>query len=213
MTQAVAIIDYGSGNLRSVEKAFERAARESGVARTVSVTDDPETIAGADRVVLPGVGAFAACMAGLTARTGVVEALEHAVLVNGRPFLGICVGMQLLAEYGREFGDHQGLGWIPGAVQAIEVSGALTTPHMGWNAVEAKAASSPLAAFDGAAFYFAHSFHFVPENDTHVYGVTRHGGPLVASVGRDNILGVQFHPEKSQAAGIGLIGAFLGWAP
>ncbi len=213
MTETVVIIDYGSGNLRSVEKAFERASRESGLSRAVSVSDDPERIAAADRIVLPGVGAFGACMDGLSARSGVMEALEHAVLVNTRPFLGICVGMQLLAEYGREFGTRQGLGWIPGEVRAIEVSGDLTTPHMGWNTVAARIDVGPLAATDGGAFYFAHSFHFAPENDAHLIGVTHHGGAMAAAVGRDNILGVQFHPEKSQSAGLQLIGDFLRWGP
>ena len=213
MVQTAAIIDYGSGNLRSVAKAFERAARETGAAVSVRVTDDPETIAGSDRVILPGVGAFAACMDGLSARAGVIEALEHAALVEGRPFLGICVGMQLLADRGLEFGTHQGLSWIPGEVRAIEPDSAdLSVPHMGWNIVTADAGPM-VEALDGASFYFAHSYHFAPENEMHAQGFTEHGQKLVAAVGRDNLFGVQFHPEKSQAAGLDLIAAFLGWDP
>lgn len=212
MVQTVAIVDYGSGNLRSVAKTFERAAAEAGLAATISVTDDAEEIAAADRIALPGVGAFRACMDGLRARNGVIEALEHAVLVRAQPFMGICVGMQLLAESGREFGEHQGLGWIPGRVGPIEATG-LTIPHMGWNVVEAPAGRTISDLIEGKAFYFAHSFHFAPENEAHIYGVTMHGAELVAAVGRDNIFGVQFHPEKSQSAGVDLIAGFLKWNP
>jgi glutamine amidotransferase len=213
MAETLAIIDYGSGNLRSVEKAVERAAREAGLARHVSVTDDPDLIAKADRLILPGVGAFAACMAGLAARPGVIEAVEHAALVEGRPFLGICVGMQLLANRGLEFGVSDGLGWIPGEVAPLTHSGQFRAPHMGWNAVETL---SPHPVFDGLGgevFYFAHSFHFVTENASHVYGVTRHGQEIAALIGRDNLVGAQFHPEKSQAAGLAFLGAFLAWSP
>ncbi len=212
MSQTVAIIDYGSGNLRSVARAFERAATEAGVATTIDVTDDADIIGGADRIALPGVGAFAACMAGLKARDGVIEALEHAALARKRPFLGICVGMQLLAETGREFGDHAGLGWIPGSVVPIEAAD-IEVPHMGWNTIMGHARRRIPKLLEGKSFYFAHSFHFEPENDAHIYGVTAHGGDLVAAVGRDNLLGVQFHPEKSQSAGIDLIAGFLKWNP
>lgn len=212
MAQTVAIIDYGSGNLRSVARAFERAATEAGLAASIEVTDDADLIAAADRIALPGVGAFAACMNGLKARDGVIEALEHAVLVNQRPFLGICVGMQLLATRGLEFGDHAGLGWIAGDVRQIDASD-VAIPHMGWNTIDGPARRKLPKLLAGNSFYFAHSFHFEPENDAHIYGITSHGQRLVAAVGRDNILGVQFHPEKSQSAGVDLIGGFLKWIP
>ncbi len=212
MSQSVAIIDYGSGNLRSVARAFERAASESGIAATINVTDEADIVAAADRIALPGVGAFAACMEGLKARDGVIEALEHAALVRRQPFLGICVGMQMLAENGLEFGDHAGLGWIPGHVVPIEAAD-VEIPHMGWNTVSGPARGGVSNLLDGKSFYFAHSFHFEPENDAHIYGVTDHGGERVAAVGRDNLLGVQFHPEKSQSAGVGLIAGFLKWSP
>ncbi len=212
MSQSVAIIDYGSGNLRSVARAFERAAAEAGIAATIHVTDKADIIGAADRVALPGVGAFAACMDGLKARDGVIEALEHAALVRGRPFLGICVGMQLLAESGLEFGEHAGLGWIPGHVVPIDAAN-VEIPHMGWNTVTGPARRRISKRLDGKSFYFAHSFHFEPENDAHIYGVTNHGGDLVAAVGRDNLLGVQFHPEKSQSAGVNVIAGFLKWNP
>ncbi|GJL90861.1 imidazole glycerol phosphate synthase subunit HisH [Hyphococcus sp.] len=213
MAETLAIIDYGSGNLRSVEKAVERAAREAGLARHITVTDDADLIARADRLILPGVGAFAACMNGLSARNGVLEALEHAVLAEGRPFLGICVGMQLLASRGEEFGGSDGLGWIPGAVVPLAHSSEFRAPHMGWNEV---ASAAPHPVFDGLAgkaFYFAHSYHFECENDAHIYGVTGHGQRFVSLIGRDNLLGAQFHPEKSQTAGLAFLGKFLGWAP
>ena len=213
MAETLAIIDYGSGNLRSVEKAVERAAREAGLARHVTVTDDPDVIAKADRLILPGVGAFAACMDGLTARPGVLEAIEHVALVEARPFLGVCVGMQLLASRGLEFEGADGLGWIPGEVVPLPHSHDFRSPHMGWNKVEAKTHHAVFDGLDGEAFYFAHSYHFEPENDAHLYGVTHHGMPAAALIGRDNLLGAQFHPEKSQTAGLAFLGAFLSWAP
>ena len=212
MAQTVAIIDYGSGNLRSVAKAFERAASEAEIAASINVTDDPDIIAGADRIALPGVGAFGACIDGLKARDGVIEALEHAALAEARPFLGICVGMQLLAETGHEFGIHDGLGWIPGKVVAIDAAG-VEVPHMGWNTINGHAHRKIPKLLEGKSFYFAHSFHFEPENDAHIYGVTSYGQDVVAAVGRDNILGLQFHPEKSQSAGINVIAGFLKWTP
>lgn len=214
MAQRIVIVDYGSGNLRSVEKAFERAAREAGVAAHIVVTDKPDEIAAADRLVLPGVGAFQACANGLAAREGVLEALEHGVLIEKRPFLGICVGMQLLADRGHEFGVHQGLGWIAGDVRPIDTNnGAVRSPHMGWNAIAAHGPHALFADLDGAAFYFAHSFGFQPDNDAHVLASAEHGARFVAAVARDNIAGVQFHPEKSQAAGLALIRNFLFWNP
>lgn len=215
MTQSLCIVDYGSGNLRSVEKAFERAIRESNSNMRAVVTSDPDAIAAADRVVLPGVGAFGACMQGLQSLDGAISALEHAVLINARPFMGICVGMQLLAEEGVEFGRHRGLGWIPGCVREIENPAEnLTLPHMGWSPVEpADYAVGMPAIAENASFYFAHSFHFEPENKSHVIALSHHGGSIVAAVGRDNIFGVQFHPEKSQAAGIALLSSFLTWTP
>jgi len=214
MAQNVAIIDYGSGNLRSVEKALERAAREAGVAAKIYVTDDAALIRGADRVILPGVGAFRACMDGLRARPGVLEALEHVVLVEGRPFLGICVGMQLLADCGREFGGHDGLGWIAGEVVPLTHDDpAFRVPHMGWNEVSLRKPHPLFESIEEEAFYFAHSFHFAPENDAHLIAVCHHGARLAAAVGRDNIFGVQFHPEKSQKAGIALLKNFLQWTP
>ncbi|MEZ5893521.1 MAG: imidazole glycerol phosphate synthase subunit HisH [Parvularculaceae bacterium] len=213
MADLVAIIDYGSGNLRSVEKAAARAAREAGLSLDVAVTDDPERIAGASRVILPGVGAFAACMAGLAARPGVLEAMEHFALVLGRPFLGICVGMQLMATRGLEFGSHEGLEWIPGEVRPLPASAEFRAPHMGWNKVEAVAAHPAFDGLDGEAFYFAHSYHFVPENDAHLFAFASHGERVAALIGRDNLLGAQFHPEKSQAAGIAFLKGFLTWTP
>ncbi len=173
MPQKIAIIDYGSGNLRSVEKAFARAALDRAVAARIFQTDDPAEIAGADRVVLPGVGAFAACMAGLSARDGVLEALEHAVLIEGRPFLGICVGMQLLAQKGVEFGD---LGWMAGTVAPLAgVAPALPVPHMGWNEVSTRADHPVFEGCNGEAFYFAHSFHLALENEAQIVAVTDYG--------------------------------------
>ncbi|MAW78797.1 MAG: imidazole glycerol phosphate synthase subunit HisH [Parvularcula sp.] len=213
MAETLAIIDYGSGNLRSVEKAVERAAREAGLARHVSVTDEPDIICKADRIILPGVGAFAACMSGLAARDGVLEAIEHVALVEARPFLGICVGMQLLASRGLEFEGSDGLGWIPGEVVPLPHSEEYRSPHMGWNEVRLTAPHPVFEELDGEAFYFAHSFHFAPENDAHLYGVTRHAEDVAALIGRDNLLGAQFHPEKSQAAGLAFLGRFLSWSP
>ncbi|MEO1241516.1 MAG: imidazole glycerol phosphate synthase subunit HisH [Pseudomonadota bacterium] len=214
MSQRIAIIDYGSGNLRSVEKAFERAAHESGLAAMMSVTDDPDEICKADRLLLPGVGAFGACMAGLSARDGVLEAMEHVALVEARPFLGICVGMQLLAEKGLEFGEHQGLGWIPGKVASLSPADpTVRTPHMGWNTVSVSAPHHLMDNLDEEAFYFAHSYHFETENNAHAIGSTVHGEVITAAIARDNIAGVQFHPEKSQHAGITLLKNFLTWDP
>jgi len=210
--QAVALIDYGSGNLRSAERALAEAARRGGVEAHVQVTDNPETVRRADRVVLPGVGAFAASMAGLQARPGLLEAMDEAVHGRGAPFLGVCVGMQLLAERGREFGEHAGLGWIPGEVRRLEPADpGLSVPHMGWNTVEA-VRPHPLLQ-DGAAMYFANSYAFAPTDPETVTAEADHGGRFAAAVARDNVAGVQFHPEKSQAAGLELLARFLAWRP
>jgi imidazole glycerol-phosphate synthase subunit HisH len=211
----VALIDYGSGNLRSAEKALARAAHERGSGHEIVVTDDPAIAGSAERIVLPGVGAFADCMAGLRALPGMVESLRLAVLKRGVPFLGICVGMQLLATVGREFGDHAGLGWIPGEVVRITPSDpALKIPHMGWNELTF---SRPQPLFEGlepnAHAYFVHSYVIRPADPAHTLATTDYGGPFAAAVGRDNIAGTQFHPEKSQNAGLTILGNFLGWKP
>jgi glutamine amidotransferase len=211
----VAIVDYGSGNLRSAAKAFERAAGEHGVAADVRVTSDPETLAAADRIVLPGVGAFGDCRRGVAAVPGLEDALREAVLARGRPFLGICVGMQLLAEYGREFETTPGLGWIGGAVVGIEPADPmLKIPHMGWNELIPRR-SHPLVAGikTGDHAYFVHSFHLRLRNEADLVALTDYGGPVAAIVGHDNVAGTQFHPEKSQRAGLQLIGNFLRWRP
>ena len=216
MSELAAIVDYGSGNLRSAQKALARAAAERGLAVDVVVTAEPTVVSEADRIILPGVGAFAACAAALAAVPGMIPALEHAVLVEKRPFLGICVGMQLLAEKGLEFGETPGLGWIPGAVRRLTPSDpSLPVPHTGWNAVHSRAPHPVLATLDHRPtdFYFVHSFHFAAENDAHVVAFADYGGRVAAAVARDNLFGVQFHPEKSQAAGLALLGDFLAWRP
>jgi imidazole glycerol-phosphate synthase subunit HisH len=211
----VAIVDYGSGNLRSAAKAFERAAAENEISAAVEVTSVPEAVAGADRIVLPGVGAFADCRRGLVAVSGLEAALHEAVIVHARPFLGICVGMQLMAERGREFETTEGLGWIGGEVVPIEPrEPALKIPHMGWNEIEPRAAHPLLAGLSaGAHAYFVHSYHFRLAEPAHLLAATDYGGLLAAVIGRDNMAGTQFHPEKSQEAGLRLIGNFLRWRP
>lgn len=212
----VAIVDYGSGNLRSCAKAFERATAEAGLNRAVVVTADPKVVEAADRVVLPGVGAFGDCRSGLESLPGMIEALERTVLGKGRPFFGICVGMQLMATRGLEHGDHPGLGWIPGEVKAIAPADpALKIPHMGWNELHFGGHPHPLFAGleDGSHVYFVHSFAFRTEDPDHVLATTDYGGAITAVVGRDNLVGTQFHPEKSQAVGLKLITNFLKWMP
>jgi imidazole glycerol-phosphate synthase subunit HisH len=211
----VAILDYGSGNLRSAAKAFERAAADSGIAATIAVTSDPDAVAAADRIVLPGVGAFADCRRGLAAVPGLEDALTEAVIARGRPFLGICVGMQLMAERGLEFEIVEGLGWIAGDVQVIEPNDqTLRIPHMGWNELQPHAAHPVLAGLpEGTHTYYVHSYELVPTRDTELLATTDYGGALTAVVGRDNLVGTQFHPEKSQGAGLRLIANFLGWRP
>jgi glutamine amidotransferase len=212
----VALIDYGSGNLRSAAKAFERAIAESGRADSVQVTADPEIVRVADRIVLPGVGAFADCMAGVCHLDGMVEVLNEAVLQKGRPFLGICVGMQLLAKRGLEHGVHSGLGWLDGEVVEIQPSDpSLKVPHMGWNQLDFAPGRHRL--LDGLApgchAYFVHSYHLKTKDESPVIATTNYGTPLAALVGRDNFAGTQFHPEKSQATGLRLITNFLNWTP
>ena len=215
MAERVAIIDYGSGNLRSVQKAFERVVREHDLDADIILTPAAADVAHADRIVLPGVGAFAACSAGLNAASGMIAALEKIVLEKKRPFLGICVGMQLLATRGLEFGETSGLGWIPGDVKKLAPADpSLSVPHMGWNAVSSSATHPVMDAVAlPQEFYFANSFHFDVENDNDLIAVCDHGGAIAAAVARDNIVGVQFHPEKSQRAGLALIHAFLTWTP
>jgi glutamine amidotransferase len=211
----VAIVDYGSGNLRSAAKAFERAAAESGISAEIAVTSAPEAVAAADRVVLPGVGAFADCRRGLAAVPGLEAALCEAVRARGRPFLGICVGMQLMAERGREFETTGGLGWLAGEVVALEPADpTLKIPHMGWNELSPLRTHPLLAGLDaGAHAYFVHSYHFNLSNEADLVALTDYGGPITAVVGQDNLAGTQFHPEKSQTAGLRLIGNFLQWRP
>jgi imidazole glycerol-phosphate synthase subunit HisH len=208
------IVDYESGNLHSAEKSFQRMARETG-AGTVVVSGDPEVVARADRIVLPGVGAFADCRRGLAARPGLFEAIEARVIGAGAPFLGICVGMQMMADRGLEHGQTPGFGWIGGTVERIAPSDpALKIPHMGWNALEILRPHPVLAGIDsGEHAYFVHSYHFVAAEPEQVAARTDHGGPVTAVVARDNLIGTQFHPEKSQATGLRLIGNFLRWRP
>ena len=206
MSETIALIDFGAGNLHSVHNALMAAG-----AGNVSVTSDPELVARADRIILPGVGAFGACRDALMAIDGMVAALEQRVRAEGMPFLGICVGMQMLADKGIEFGEHEGLGWIGGTVKAIEPAGDdIKIPHMGWNDV------TPTEGHDllepGEAYYL-HGYHFDAANEADILAKTSHGVPLVSAVGRDNIVGVQFHPEKSQAYGLAFLNRFLEWKP
>jgi imidazole glycerol-phosphate synthase subunit HisH len=214
----VAIIDYGSGNLHSAAKAFERAGRESGSPLAVKVTAEPEVVLAAERIVLPGVGAFADCKAGLARVSGMIEALEESVREQGKPFLGICVGLQLMASRGLEHGVTPGLGWIEGEVTAITPSDAsLKIPHMGWNTLKLHRQH---ALFDGIATgegglnaYFVHSYHLLPINRDALVATTDYDGEVTAFVAKDNMAGSQFHPEKSQKLGLALIANFLRWKP
>jgi glutamine amidotransferase len=200
---SLALIDYGAGNLHSVHNALKAAG-----AGDVHVTADPDVVAKADRIVLPGVGAFAHCMEALSAIDGMIAAMEQRVRVEGTPFLGICVGMQLLADAGVEHKTTRGLGWISGTVRAIAPAADLKIPHMGWNDVVPRQGAPLIEAGEA---YFLHSYHFDAADDADVLAKTDHGGRLVAAVGRDNIIGVQFHPEKSQAYGINFLKRFLEW--
>lgn len=215
---SVAIVDYGSGNLHSAAKAFERAAHELGSGEAIRVTNDPAVVVNADRVVLPGVGAFADCRRGLDAVNGMTAALEEAVRRKGRPFFGICVGMQLLAERGREYEVTEGLGWIAGEVDRIAPSDPqLKIPHMGWNTLNVVRPHALLAGLplgpDGRHAYFVHSYQLNPARRDDLVADAEYGGPLTAVVARDNIFGTQFHPEKSQRFGLALIANFLQWKP
>ncbi len=205
----IALIDYGAGNLRSVANAVRAAG-----AVEVELTADPAAVRRADRVVLPGVGSFRACAEGLRGVTGMVEALEERVLAGGAPFLGICVGMQLMAHRGLEHGETPGLGWIAGEVVPVAPADpTIKVPHMGWNdvALMPHAADHPVLA--GGEAYYLHSYHFAARRPADVAALTDHGGGLVAAVAKDNLVGVQFHPEKSQAYGLALLARFLEWQP
>ncbi len=213
--ERIALIDYGSGNLRSAEKALQTVARTLAGEREIVATADPDYIARADRLVLPGVGAFKACMDALTIRYGLVEAMNVAVRERGAPFLGVCVGMQLLASRGLEFGAHEGLGWIPGEVKILKPKDPhAKIPHMGWNALELE---RPHPLFEGMGdqtdMYFTHSYAMTPADPSATVASVDHGGRFAAAVALDNVAGVQFHPEKSQANGLALIGRFLEWRP
>ncbi len=215
---SVAIIDYGSGNLHSAAKAFERAAHDSGLAMPIDVTADPEQVRKAERIVLPGVGAFRDCRDGLMSVPGLWDTLEEQVIGRAKPFLGICVGMQLMASRGLEHDVTDGFGWIPGDVKPINPRGSsFKIPHMGWNTLSL---CRPHALLDGIELgenglhaYFVHSYHFEPRNPSHVIATTEHGMAVTAMVGRDNLVGTQFHPEKSQRLGLTLIANFLRWRP
>jgi glutamine amidotransferase len=214
----VAIIDYGSGNLRSATKAFERAAREAGIDATIDLTDKADAVATADRIVLPGVGAYADCRAGLDAVPGMHDAIVDVVEKKGRPFFGICVGMQLMSSRGLEKTTTQGLGWIEGDVREMTPSDpGLKIPQIGWNTLDLR---HPHPLFDGIATgpdglhaYFVHSYHLAAKHSADVIATTNYGGPMTAFVGRDNMVGAQFHPEKSQTLGLALIANFLRWKP
>jgi imidazole glycerol-phosphate synthase subunit HisH len=214
----VAIVDYGSGNLHSAAKAFERAAHDAGLDQPVVVTSDPHVVVSADRIVLPGVGAFADCRRGLDAVDGMVDALDEAVHRKGRPFFGICVGMQLLAERGREYEVTEGLGWIAGEVDRITPADPhLKIPHMGWNTLNVtrphKLVEGLALGPDGRHAYFVHSYQFKVAQRADLVAEADYGGPITAIVARDNVAGTQFHPEKSQKFGLALIANFLTWKP
>ena len=209
MAEIVALVDYGAGNLHSVESALRAAG-----ASQVTVTSDPSVVRAADRIVLPGVGNFAACAQALGSIPNLIEAMEERVHVGGAPFLGICVGMQLLATRGLEHGETPGLGWIAGDVTLIErTDRAIKVPHMGWNDVAIPPNGPAGDLLEPGEAYFLHSYHFAPEDGHHIAAMTDHGGGLVAAVARDNVVGVQFHPEKSQKYGLDLLARFLEWQP
>jgi len=216
--QTVALIDYGSGNVHSALKALERAAHESGIGTDILLTNKADVVARADRIMLPGVGAFADCKAGLMAVPGLMEALHYAAVTKARPFLGICVGMQLMATRGLEFGTTAGLDWISGTVAAIEPNDPqLKIPHMGWNTLDVLQSHALLDGLklgrDGLHGYFVHSFQFQEAASAHRVAQCDYGGPVTAIVARDNLFGTQFHPEKSQQLGLALLANFLAWRP
>jgi glutamine amidotransferase len=215
MVKSVAVIDYGSGNLRSAAKALMRAAETVVPATEVMVTADPYLVERADRIVLPGVGAFADCMRGLSAAPGLRDALERAVRRDGKPFLGVCVGMQLMASRGLEHGVHQGLGWIPGEVVRLSPRDAtVKVPHMGWNEINLRRPHPIFHALSpGAHAYFVHSYHFRAQEDADIVAAASYGEEIVAAIARDNMVGLQFHPEKSLQFGLDLLGSFLRWRP
>jgi imidazole glycerol-phosphate synthase subunit HisH len=212
---SVAIIDYGSGNLRSAAKAFERAISETGLNLKVQVTNNPDDLARASHIVLPGVGAFGDCRHGLDDLSGMTDAMEKEVIQGGKPFLGICVGMQLLASYGWEHGKHKGLGWIPGEVVPITPSDpTLKIPHMGWNNLTFLKDHPVIKDIsDGAHTYFVHSYQFSCKDSKHLLSTVDYGEQVTAMIARDNMVGTQFHPEKSQSVGLKLIANFLKWRP
>jgi len=209
-----ALIDYGSGNIASAAKALSRAAADTS-GHEILVTADPDMVRKCERIILPGVGAFADCMRGLSAVPGMIEALNESVIQNGRPILGICVGMQLMATAGCEFGVHNGLNWIGGEVVPLAPADpALKIPHMGWNEIDLVQNHPVFAGLeDSANAYFVHSFEMKPSTRAHLLATTDYGGAVTAAIGRDNIVGTQFHPEKSQAVGLKILGNFLNWAP
>ncbi|MCW0235448.1 MAG: imidazole glycerol phosphate synthase subunit HisH [Ferrovibrio sp.] len=212
----VALIDYGSGNLRSAAKAIQRAADENTLTLDLKVTARVEDVVTADAIVLPGVGAFADCYRGLSSLDGMIDALNDQVITKAKPFLGICVGMQLMASVGREHGEHKGLGWIDGAVELLmPADKTLKIPHMGWNQLSLLQPEHPVLAgiAPGAHAYFVHSYHLVPRDRAAVLAEAEYGGPVVAAVQRNNMVGTQFHPEKSQATGLRLLANFLRWRP
>ncbi|ODA92568.1 imidazole glycerol phosphate synthase, glutamine amidotransferase subunit [Mesorhizobium sp. SEMIA 3007] len=214
----VAIIDYGSGNLRSATKAFERAAREAGISAEIDLTADADRVRSADRIVLPGVGAYADCAAGLRAVDGMWDAVEDVAIAKGRPFLGICVGMQLMSERGLEKTVTHGFGWISGDVKEITPADpALKIPQIGWNTIELRRQHPLFVGIPtgpgGLHAYFVHSYHLDAKKPAEVLAVADYGGPVTAAVARDNLVGTQFHPEKSQALGLALITNFLRWRP
>jgi glutamine amidotransferase len=209
VAEVLALVDYGAGNLHSVANALRVAGAEG-----VSVTSDPDVVRAADRIVLPGVGSFRACSEGLRGIPGLVEAMHERVFVGAAPFLGICVGMQLLASRGVEHGITEGLDWIPGEVRRIESTDpAIKIPHMGWNDVDLPPKSAARDLIEPGEAYFLHSYHFVPDDGVDIAAMTDHGGGIIAAVARDNVVGVQFHPEKSQAYGLALLSRFLEWKP
>jgi glutamine amidotransferase len=207
VSDPVVVIDYGAGNLRSVAKAVEATG-----AQTI-VTRDPSVVARAGRIILPGVGAFQQCIGALRNIDGLEAALNESVRVRQMPFLGICVGMQLLASQGHEHGVHDGLGWIDGTVERLSPSGGLKVPHMGWNEVRVEYPHPMLAEMDNSSVYYVHSYRFIADHRQNVLATSDHGGEIAAAIGRDNILGVQFHPEKSQAVGLAFLRRFLTWQP